>query len=95
MWPKNRLPREVTSEAEHVLEIMWTSRRLYVHVPTSEFPNRERLDAHSAASRNGLPYRYLSFEDRLSSDKTLPKYSVRAFLYSAMIRGLSPGTASA
>jgi hypothetical protein len=58
-------------------------------------PNREHLNAHSAASRNGLPYRCLSFEDRLASDKTLPRYSVRAFLYSAMIRGFSPGPASA
>jgi hypothetical protein len=58
-------------------------------------PNREHLNAHSAASRNGLPYRCLSFEDRLSSDKTLPRYSVRAFLYSAMIRGFSLGPASA
>jgi uncharacterized protein len=43
---------------------------------------------------NGLPYRCLSFEDRSSSDKTLPRYSVRAFLYSAMIRGFSFGPAS-
>jgi len=46
-------------------------------------------------SRNGLPYRCLSFEDRSSSDKTLPRYSVRAFLYSAMIRRFSLGPASA
>ena len=65
-------------------------------MPTSEFPpNREHLKAHSAVSRNGLPYRCLSFEDRSSSDKTLPRYSVRAFLYSAMIRGFSFGPASA
>jgi hypothetical protein len=36
-----------------------------------------------------------SFEDRLSSDKTLPRYCVRTFLYSAMIRGFSLGPASA
>src|SRR6202012_1222246 len=58
-------------------------------------PSREHLNAHSAASRNGLPYRRLCFEDRSSSDKTLPRYSVRAFLYSAMIRGFSFGPASA
>ena len=58
-------------------------------------PTREHLNGHSAVSRNGLPYRCLSFEDRSSSDKTLPRYSVRAFLYSAMIRGFSFGPASA
>src|SRR5580692_11705044 len=58
-------------------------------------PNREHLNAHSAVSRNGLSYRCLSFEDRSFSDKTLPRYSVRAFLYSAMIRGFSLGPASA
>src|SRR5258707_15783842 len=58
-------------------------------------PNREHLNAHSAASRNGLPYRCLSFEDRLSSDKTLPRYCVRAFLYSSIIRALSLASASA
>ena len=66
------------------------------HVPTSEFPpNREHLNAHSAVSRNGLPYRCLSFGGRSSSDRTLPRYSVSAFLYSVMIRGFSPGPASA
>ena len=44
---------------------------------------------------DGLPSRCLSFGDRSSSDKTLPRYSVRAFLYSAMIRGFSFGPASA
>jgi hypothetical protein len=57
--------------------------------------NREHLNDHRAVSRKGLPYRCLSFEDRLSSDKTLPRYSARAFLYSAMIRGFSFGPASA
>jgi hypothetical protein len=37
------------------------------------FPNREHLNTHSTVSRNGLPYRCLSFEDRSSSDKTLPR----------------------
>ena len=31
-------------------------------------PTREYLNAHSAVSRDGLPYRRLSFEDRSSSD---------------------------
>jgi hypothetical protein len=44
---------------------------------------------------NGPPSRCLPFEDCSSSNKTLPRYSVRAFLYSAMIRGFSFGPASA
>ena len=31
-WPKYRLKRDVTSEAEHVLETMWTRCRLFGHV---------------------------------------------------------------
>ena len=72
-----------------------SSSRMARTCADSSSPNREHLNAHSPASRNGLPYRCLSFEDRLSSDKTLPRYSVRAFLYSAMIRGFSLGPASA
>jgi hypothetical protein len=92
--PYNRLSVEV-------LVMLFTLRnctgwRLYVHVPTSEFlPNREHLNGHCAVSRNGLPYRCFPLEDRSSSDKTLPRYNVRAFLYSAMIRGFSLGPASA
>lgn len=35
-WLYSRLPRGVLSEAEHALETMWTRRRLYVQVESSQ-----------------------------------------------------------
>src|ERR1700719_53720 len=45
-----------------------TSFTSMCQLPSS--PHREHLNPHRAVSRNGLPYRCLSLEDRSSSDKT-------------------------